>query len=249
MREVEVAVVGAGQAGLAAGYYLQKRKASFVILGQEERVGDSWRNRYDSLLLFTPRWYSGLPGGPLRGERNGYASKDEVADYLEGYANCWRLPVELGTQVQTMETADRTFQLSTSRGLYKAKKVIVATGPFQKPFLPEMAGGVSREVFQLHTSEYRNAEQLKNGPVLVVGAGNSGAQIAVELSQGREREVYLSAGHKLSISSQKILGLSVFWWFRRLGLLQAWIGRMVRGRGELVFDTGLSGALAEGTSC
>ncbi len=249
MREVEVLVIGAGQAGLAMGYYLKKQKKSFLILGKEERLGDVWRNRYDSLVLFTPRWFSSLPGLRLNGNQNGYPTKDEIADYLEAYAGHHHLPVNLQTSVYSLERVHNTYHVATSRGDYRAKKVVIATGPFQKPFVPKIAKAVSEDVYQVHTSQYRNPSQLKPGSVLVVGAGNSGAQIAVELSRERE-EVYLSTAHKLKFFPLQLLGKSIFWWFEKLGMLHANVeskmGQYMMRQNDPIFGLELRELLKQG---
>ncbi|WP_123041467.1 flavin-containing monooxygenase [Cohnella candidum] len=245
---LDVLVIGAGQAGLAMGGQLQKLGKSFVILGKEEQVGDVWRKRYDSLVLFTPRWYSSLPGLPLMGDPNGYASKDEIAAYLESYALHFGLPVLLGTEVLALDKIDGLFRAFTNRGMFYAKQVVVCTGPFHRPYVPPAAHGLSDGVTQLHSSEYRNASQLRPGSVLVAGAGNSGAQIAVELSS--ERDVYLSSGHSLKFMPLQLFGKSIFWWFGKTGLLRAGadspVGRVVRKRNDPIFGLELRDKIRQG---
>jgi putative flavoprotein involved in K+ transport len=248
MDEIDVLVIGAGQAGLAMGYHLQQHKKSFVILGKEERLGDVWRKRYDSLVLFTPRWFSALPGLPLTGDRDGYATKDEIADYMESYAAHHQLPVDLRTEILSLEKSNGMFHAVTNRGEYRACNVVVATGPFQKPFVPDIAKKVSDRVYQVHTSQYRNPSQLNPGSVLVVGAGNSGAQIAVELSG--ERKVYLSCSHPLKFFPLQKWGRSIFWWFEKFGILHAdaegKIGRWIRKRNDPIFGLKLRQLLQQG---
>lgn len=215
-REIHTLVVGAGQAGLAMGYYLKKKTDSFILIDAHKRLGDSWRNRYDSLVLFTPRAYSSLPGLALPGEQDGYPTKDELADYLENYARHFDLPVALNTKAEKLEKTDRGFVVETNQGNYLAQNVIIATGPFQKPFTPDFSRQLSDDVFQVHSAYYRNPTQLKEGPVLVVGAGNSGVQIATELAQ--DREVFLSVGKPMKMFPHKILNKSLFWWFDVLGI-------------------------------
>lgn len=248
MTTTDVLVIGAGQAGLAMGYHLKKAGMSFVILGKEERVGDTWRNRYDSLVLFTPRWFSALPGLPLEGDREGCADKDEIADYLEQYATYHGLPVSLSTEVFSLTKEDGIFHAVTSRGEYRARQVVIASGPFRQPYVPPFAEAASDGIRQVHSSQYRNPSELKDGPVLVVGAGNSGAQIAVELC--RDREVYLSSGQKLKHVPLRLLGKSVFWWFGQLGILHAGpdskVGRYVRSRPDPIFGSELRPLLRQG---
>jgi putative flavoprotein involved in K+ transport len=221
----DVVVIGAGQAGLTMGYYLSKSKQSFLILDKVENIGDVWRKRYDSLVLFTPRSHSTLPGFPFEGDQDVFPTKDEVADYLSAYAKNFSLPLQLNTNVISLHKEDNRFIVKTNRGDFISKNVIVATGPFQTPLLPEFSNHLSSEIYQVHSSDYHNPEQLKEGSVLVVGGGNSGAQIAVELS--KTRKVYLSVGHKMKFFPQIIGNKNIFWWFQKLGLLQAHVETMI----------------------
>ena len=209
-QNIDVLVIGAGQAGLAIGYYLSQSNQSFVLIDATRRVGDVWRNRYDSLVLFSPRRYSSLPGLAMSGTPTGFPTKDGFADYLEAYASHFSLPIYLNTKVETLKQADGFFEAITSQGRYTAKNVVIATGPFQKPFIPQLEGSGSKSVFQLHSSDYRGPAQLTAGPALVVGGGNSGAQIALELAESRQ--VYLSAGHEMVFIPREILKRSIFWW-------------------------------------
>lgn len=211
---VDVLVIGAGQAGLAMAYYLKQTERSFVLVDAAKRIGDVWRNRYDSLVLFSPRRYSSLPGMALPGDPEGFPSKNEFADYLETYANYFSFPVHLNTKVEKLEQLKNKYRAVTSQGEFKANNVVIATGPFQKLFIPGLQGTISKKICQIHSSEYSRPSQLPEGPVLVVGAGNSGLQIAGELSQSRK--VYLSAGHEIIFVPNRILNRSLFWWFYKL---------------------------------
>lgn len=250
MREFDVIIIGAGQAGLAMGYTLKQLNKSFVIIGKEQRVGDVWRTRYDSLVLFTPRWFSSLPGLPMQGEANGYAAKDEIADYLENYAAHFALPIELGTDVNLLTRTNGAFTLSTSKGDYRSEHVVVATGPFQQPLIPRIAEQLAASITQIHTSQYINPSQLQPGNVLVVGAGNSGAQIAVEIAADREREVTLSIGHPLKFFPLQLLGKNIFWWFDKLGILSAnvtgKVGRFLSKQSDPIFGMELRKLLKKG---
>lgn len=212
----EVIIVGGGQAGLALGYYLALQKRSFLILEGAPRIGHSWRTRYDSLRLFTLTRYH-LPGLPFPGEADRYPTKDEVADYLGGYAQTFALPVRLNTVVKAVTQAEKGYRVETDGPVYLADQVVVATGPFQRPYVPALQAGLAPDLFQIHSSEYRNPAQLPAGAVLVVGAGNSGAQIAEELA--RTRQVYLSEGKRKPALPQQFLGKDLFWWFTRLGVM------------------------------
>lgn len=241
-------VIGAGQAGLAMGYYLRQTKLSYVILGKEERVGDVWRNRYDSLILFTPRWFSALPGMTMKGDPDGFAGKLEVADYLAEYAVQYHLPVRLETEVKSLYKQGGEFIVITSRGEYSAKHVVVASGPFQKPWIPHFASELSESVFQVHSSRYRNHSQLEEGPVVIVGGGNSGAQIAEELAG--DREVYLSTNRQMRYMPLKVWGKSIFWWLDKLGIYRVGIhtklGKRIRKRGDPIVGNGLASLVRSG---
>jgi putative flavoprotein involved in K+ transport len=187
-------VIGGSQAGLAVGYHLARHGLPFVILDAHDHVGDAWRHRWDSLRLFTPARYSGLPGMPFPGPPMAYPTKDEVADYLEAYATQFSLPVRTGMQVTRLGRRDGRFVLETDRGAgLTADAVVIATGASHEPRVPPFASALDPAVRQLHSSEYRNPSQLRPGPVLVVGAANSGAEIALEVA--REHPTWLSGRH------------------------------------------------------
>lgn len=178
-------VVGGGNAGLAAGYYLRQRGADFVILDGGERVGDSWRRRWDSLRLFTTARYSALPGMRLPIPPSAQATKDDMADYLEAYVERMDLPVRTGVRVDRLERRNGRFLLTAGEHELEAANVIVATGSNRDPLTPSFSRDLDPSIRQLHSSEYRNPSQLRDGGVLVVGAGNSGADIAIELVNDR----------------------------------------------------------------
>ena len=207
----EAVVVGAGQAGLSVGYHLAEHNVDFMVLSQEARIGDNWRHRWDSLRLFTPARYSGLPGMPFPAPPDHLADKDEVADYLERYADRFDLPVRLASPVRRLTSDGERFQLSIDGGdtTIEAANVVVATGAFQTPRIPPIASALSPSIHQLHSSAYRNPFELPAGDVLVVGAGNSGAQIALELS--RDRQVWL-AGRDTGHLPRRLIGRDLFDW-------------------------------------
>ena len=178
-------VIGGGQAGLAIGYYLARQGRDFVILEANDHIGASWRKRWDRLQLFTPARYSSLPGLPLSASAGTFLTKDEVADYLETYAFRFHLPVWMNTAVDALSRGDDRYLLTTGDHRLSADHVVVATGAFQHPRVPDFASQLDREIAQVHSSEYHNPTQLLDGDVLVVGAGNSGAEIALEVAQSR----------------------------------------------------------------
>jgi putative flavoprotein involved in K+ transport len=179
----EVVVIGGGQAGLAAGYHLAKTGVRFVILDAAHRTGDAWRNRWDSLRLFTPARYDSLDGMPFPAPPSYYPTKDEMADYLEAYAGRFALPVRHGVRVDRVSARDGGYLVEAGRRRFQADEVVVALGSYQRPVTPAFAGELDRSIVQLHSLDYRTSSQLEPGPVLLVGAGNSGADIAMELSR------------------------------------------------------------------
>jgi putative flavoprotein involved in K+ transport len=218
--DLDVLVIGAGQAGLALGYHLEQAGLRFQIVERNPRLGNSWRNRYDSLVLFTPRAYSALPGLPLQGDPEGCPGKDEIADYLERYADHLDLPVLTRTGVRSLTRLDGGFRARTDAGeIIDARAVVLATGAFQRPAIPAIARRLSPEVPQLTPETYKRPGQLPSGRVLVVGDGATGRQIASELAA--THEVLLATGRPRRVSPERILGKSVFWWMDKLGVLRA----------------------------
>lgn len=209
---VDTVVVGGGQAGLAVGYHLSRRRVPFVILDASARVGDSWRQRWDSLRLFTPASFDGLPGRPFPASAFAFPTKDAMADYLEDYARHFELPVRSGVRVERLSRRDDRFLVVTSAGRYDAEHVVVAMANYQRPRVPPFAGELDPEIRQLHSFDYRHQGQLQPGPVLVVGAGNSGAEIAIE-TVARHRTIL--AGQDVGQIPFRIAGTAA-----RLGLVR-----------------------------
>ncbi|MEP6525972.1 MAG: NAD(P)-binding domain-containing protein [Nocardioidaceae bacterium] len=183
---VETIVIGGGQAGLVVGYHLMRRGLPFLILDANERIGDSWRMRWDSLRLFSPRRYCGLAGLRFPGPPRSYPTKDEVADYLEAYATRFELPVRNGVRVDRLVRNGDKFTVAAGDRRFDADNVVVAMATHQMPWVPPFAKELHPGVLQLHGAEYRNLSQLQKGGVLVVGAGNSGAEIALETASGHD---------------------------------------------------------------
>ena len=178
---VETIVVGGGQAGRAVGYHLSQQNLAFAILDANLRVGDAWRNRWDSLRLFSPSQFNGLQGMPYPAPAHTFITKDEMADYLEQYAAHFGLPVRGGIRVDRLWREGDRFRLRAGNRCFEADNVVVAMANYQQPRTPSFAGQLDASISQLHSSQYRNPSQLRAGGVLVVGAGNSGAEIAVEV--------------------------------------------------------------------
>ena len=181
-QQLGTVVIGGSQSGLAVGYYLKQLGLPFVILDENDRIGDAWRKRWDSLRLFTPGRYDGLPGMPFPGSPSSYPTKDEAADYLDAYARQFALPFRSGVKVDKLSAAGDRFEVGWGEHTLSAANVIVATGAFNTPRVPAFAPELDESIVQLHSKEYRNPSQIQKGGVLVVGAGNSGAEIAIELA-------------------------------------------------------------------
>jgi putative flavoprotein involved in K+ transport len=231
MKKTDVLIIGAGQAGLAMGYHLKQTSLRFLLVDGASRVGDSWRKRYDSLLLFTPRSLSALPGLTLRGDPQGYASRNEFADYLEKYADHFDLPIQMNTGIKRLERRNGHFAATSFNGQeIEAQVVVLANGGFQKPIVPEMSKNLSSDVQQFSAEGYKNPSQIAAGNVVVVGDGATGRDIASELAGSHT--VYLAAGKPRRLAPERILGISTWWWMSRLGILTApadsFIGRKMR---------------------
>lgn len=188
---VETIVIGAGQAGLATAYHLTRHGHECLVLDSNTRVGDNWRQQWDSLRLYSPAKYDGLPGMPFPAGRWHYPSKEETADFVEGYARTFELPVQLESRVLRVSSDGDGFHVETEQGQFEATNVVVATGTFGRtPHVPDLAAELDPAILQVHSSQYRRPEQLPDGPVLVVGASHSGCDIAYEL--GAERPTVLA---------------------------------------------------------
>ncbi len=205
---LDTLVIGGGQTGLTVGYELTQLGRSFVILDAQKRIGDAWRNRWDSLLLFTPSGFFEMPGMDFPAPGDQFVSKDEVADFIEAYAENFDLPVRSETRVTRLSKDGDIFTAETSGETFRARNVIVAMANYQVPKVPAFAESLSPEILQLHSHDYKSPRSLQDGAALVVGMGNSGAEIGIELA--RDRETYLS-GEPTAVIPFRIDG-----WFGRM---------------------------------
>ncbi len=227
-------VIGGGQAGLAMGYHLARAGRPFVILEAHARVGDSWRRRWDSLHLFTPARNDALPGSTFPAPPWSFPSRDEFADYLETYAVEHALPIRTGIRVERLSRAGEVFLVETDAGPIEADDVVIASGFDQLPRVPALAADLDPTIVQLHSADYRGPHQLPAGPLLVVGAGNSGADIALELAG--DHPVHLSGRHpgqipwRIDRPFTRPLGLLTFFAFSHVLTIATPIGRRMRPR-------------------
>ena len=239
-KPLDVIIIGGGQAGLAMAWHLTEQQLRFVVLEAATELGYSWRSRWDSLRLFTPAQYDALPGLPFPASADTYPTKDPVADYLQTYAVTFDIPVRLNARVQELRRIGDQFEARTADQLYRGRQIVVATGPFQVPYVPPAAQNLDASVTQLHSADYRNPQALPDGTALVVGGGNSGLQIAEELVA--TREVHVSVSENPPILPQRLLGKDLFWWLTHLRVMRVTadsrLGRRVQARGEFVIGTG-----------
>jgi putative flavoprotein involved in K+ transport len=230
---VATVVVGGGQSGLAVGYHLARRDLPFVILDASERVGDAWRHRWDSLRLFTPARYNGLPGSPFPGPAHSFPTKDEVADYLETYAARFKLPVRTGVRVTRVSRKGDGFLVEAGHLRFEADNVVVAMATDQVPWVPPFASELDPSIVQLHAGNYRNPSQLQEGGVLVVGAGSSGAEVALDVAS--KHATWLSGrdtGHVPfridTVAGRLLVPVVIGFLFHRVLTVNTPIGRKVR---------------------
>jgi putative flavoprotein involved in K+ transport len=180
---VQTLIIGGGQAGLSVGYHLQQRGLPFLILDAHSRIGDAWRMRWDSLRLFTPARYDGLAGLPFPARGDSFPTKDQMADYLEQYAAHFNMPLRTRTKVDRLSRDGNRFIVQAGDARFEAENVVVAMSNHQKPRVPAFAARLDPGIVQIHSFDYRNPSQLRDGGVLIVGVGNSGADIGVEVAR------------------------------------------------------------------
>ncbi len=234
MRPSDVLVMGGGPAGRAAGHFLARAHLSFVILEAAGVPAAAWRDRWDSLRLFTPARFDALPGRPFPGDPDRYPTRDEVVEYLTEYAR--ELPIEYGARVTRVTASAGGYRVELADRVLEATQVVVATGAFQTPRAPAFAHALDGDLLHLHSSDYRNPAQIPDGPVLVIGGGNTGFQIAEELAD--THEVHLSVGSRQTPLPQRVLGVDLFRVLTRSGAMRATvhsrIGRRVKDREVLI---------------
>jgi len=195
---IDTVVIGAGQAGLSAGYHLSRRGLPFVILDADERIGDHWRDRWDSLKLYSPAKYDSLPGLRFPAPSSHWPTGREMADYLEAYARHFELPVRSRQRVVRVDPVPDGygFVVSIAGGhRIAARQVVIASGAFREPLVPEFAVQLDPSILQLHSHEYQRPSQLQDGPVLVVGLSHSGADIAFEAAKAGHRTIMSGKSH------------------------------------------------------
>jgi putative flavoprotein involved in K+ transport len=242
-------IVGAGQSGLAMAYYLNKLNEKFLILEADNEVGESWLKRWDSLKLFTPSQFNNLPGFDFPSIKNHYPNKLEVAKYLKNYCKKFSFNIQLNSNVESISKKEGDFIVSVNDSEIKCKKVVIATGPFHIPFVPEFAKDISNDVVQLHSKEYKNLSQLKKGATCVVGAGDSGVQIASELSTV-DSDVIVSASNNSNFSlPQEFLGQTLWWWFKVSGMftisVNSFLGKFLSNSMQPVIGTNIKQLFAK----
>ncbi|HEX5671340.1 MAG TPA: NAD(P)-binding domain-containing protein [Acidimicrobiia bacterium] len=242
MEQTEVVVVGGGQAGLATSRCLAERGVDHVVL-ERGRVGETWRHRWDSFCLVTPNWTVQLPSSPYRGsDPDGFMPRDEIVAYLENYASEGAAPIRLGVEVLAVERRNDLFQIKTSDGEFRAPAIVLATGAYQRPHRPAVSAGLSPSIYQIDVDTYRNPHDLPSGPVLVVGSGQSGCQVAEELSEAGRR-VVLACG-RAPWGPRRIAGKDLLWWATEDGFLDQTVDQLASPDDRLfanVLTTGKGG--------
>ena len=243
MQHFNTIIIGGGQAGLAASYYLKNHLIEHVILEQAEQAGNAWRNsRWDSFALLTPNWSLQMPGAEYQGsDPDGFLPRDEIVAYFEDYIKKFNLPVQYGMRVTAVEhlISNNKYQVTTNGEIFQADHVVVATGLFQGPKQPAFAANLSSKITQLHSGEYRNPRSLPDGAVLVVGSAQSGCQIAEELYESG-RKVYLCVG-SAGRAPRRYRGRDVFYWLKQAGFFDRTVDKLPSPKAKFSGNPHLSG--------
>ena len=235
-------VVGAAQAGLSMAYQLKQMGKTYLVIDKEKEIGASWLNRWDSLTLFTPTQFNHLEGLEFPAPKGHYPNKYEVAAYFKKYVEKYKIPVQLDTLVTKIVKDDHHFFVTTEDGkILESKQVVIATGPFHIPYTPPCSKLIAEDIFQIHSNYYKNPSQLQEGPVMVVGAGDSGFQILDEISSNKDRKTYYSGDTDIKTLPQEILGKTLWWWFTKTGFLSfsknSWLGKKISSAKQPVIGT------------
>lgn len=229
--QFDTIVIGGGQSGLAASYYLSQRGVNHLVLDENFQVGTPWKSRWDSLRLFTPNHNNHLPGMNFPGKEFDFPSKDEAAAYLEAYTHKYQLPIQTGIKVNGLAQNEAGYRISTADANFQANHVIIATGAFHTPYIPPISKELPRDILQLHSVNYQNPNSIQGQNIVVVGAGNSGAEIAMELSKAG-RNIWLAGRDVGRIPADKFgkfFGGKPYWWFmRHVMTIHTPIGRKMR---------------------
>lgn len=239
---IDILIIGGGQAGLSLSYYLTQQQRPHLILEKASQLAEAWRNhRWDSFTLVTPNWHIRLPGGEYRGDDpDGFMSRAEVVGCLERYAASFDAPIRFGVTATAVKPMFDGFRVSTSQGEFQAKNVVIATGLFQQPKIPSSAANLPGEITQLHSGEYRNPQVLPPGAVLVVGAGQSGCQIAEELYQSG-RKVYLCVGGSAGRAPRRYRGKDILWWLVQTGFFDRTVDQLTSPQAKFAANPQVSG--------
>lgn len=242
-------IIGAGQAGLAMAYQLKQTKENFLVLDSEDEIGASWLKRWDSLKLFTPTEFNHLPGMPFPAQDGYYPDKYDVANYFKSYVTHFELPIELEKRVLKVVKTKDVFDVHCQHQSYQCKQIIIASGPFHTPFIPSLHKSLSPDIKQIHSSDYRNPEQLIDGDAVVVGAGDSGFQILREIAlHDSNRHVFFSGSTNSLTIPQEFLGKTLWWWFKLLGVLSvnkySWIGKKIKQKMQPVIGIDIKSLLS-----
>ena len=250
MAEYDIVVIGGGQAGLGVGYRLREAGVDFLIVDAHSRTGDSWRRRWDSLELFTPRRFDGMPGMAMPSSVPEFPRKDHVADFLDAYREHFALPVQHDFTVEKVEPTGEAFTISARHESHVARQVVIAAGAFHTPWIPDCASGLATTVWQGHSHDYLNPDGVPPGKTLVVGGGNSAAQIAEELALGSSHAVTIASNGPIGFSPRSVFGVSIFWVLHLTGMLRAdkdaSISRYVRPYSDTVIGRTLKKKISKG---
>lgn len=238
--QIDTVVIGAGQAGLSTSYYLTQQQREHIVL-EKQQIGNAWRSaKWDSFTLVTPNWTLQLPGFPYNGDNpDGFLTRDEIIQYLDDYTALFNPPVNTGVEVKCVEGLGDKFNIKTSSGEFVATNVVIAVGLFQQPRIPPYSSQIAPHIYQVHSSQYRHPQELPEGAVLIVGAGQSGCQIADEL-QKQGTKVYLCTG-RANYLPRRYRGRDIFWWAKQMGVLDQPVTQLPSPAARFIANPQLTG--------